>query len=297
VRVNEELISDNTYTLGPEDAPVTLVEFSDFECPACKAEQPVVSMLEQTYQGQLRVAYRNFPLPQHASARPAAEAAQAAGLQGKFWEYADLLFQNQPNFDRNSLLSYAQKLGLDSTKFAQDMDSTAVAKQVGDDYNLATKLNLMQTPSFFVNNTLVTTDLEGAVKNAITDANQNSNGQQNTTTLPTAQPQQSSESSPSQSNQTQESQSGVIEIDYTADGFTPKNITVPFGQIVRWVNKTQQDIVLAQRIPLYDALQQPKTLKPGEMFEMPMTKEKLWTYAESNSNSFGSIFVLGNGQQ
>ncbi len=88
----EGLISDHTYTMGNPNALVTLVEFSDFECPFCKAIHPIVNNLAQLYPNQLKIAYRHFPLPQHKLATKAAEGAQIAGGMGKFWEYVDILF-------------------------------------------------------------------------------------------------------------------------------------------------------------------------------------------------------------
>lgn len=284
--VSETMITPHTYTLGPEDAPVTLVEFSDFECPACKAAQPTVRFLEKTYQGQIKVAYRHFPLPQHQFSKSSAIAAQAAGIQGKFWEYADMLFQNQPALDKASLISYASQLGLDVTKFTTALDSAQLANDVEADYLYATKLNLQGTPAFFVNGKQVISNLEAEVQKALKEKSAN-------TAVPISEAPQSTQT-PTNTGDIGNplNQPGAINIDYGDNGFSPKNITVALGQIVNWTNKTATDMVFVQRTVLYEELKEPKVLKAGESFELVMSKEKLWTYAEKNTNSFGSIFVV-----
>ena len=111
---------------GPKNAPVTIVEFSDFQCPFCGRVVPTLKQLEEQYKGKVRVAFKNQPLPFHPNARPAAEAALAANEQGKFWEMHDKLFANQQALDRAALEKYAQELGLDMDKFKAALDSQQV---------------------------------------------------------------------------------------------------------------------------------------------------------------------------
>ncbi len=145
------LVHPDSWQVATSSAKVTVVEFSDFECPACTAAEPEVETLRAKYQGQVNFVYRHFPLPAHDLAFGAAEAAEAAGLQGKFWQMHDALFQNSPNLSRDQLEQYAKSLGLDMTKFDKDFDSDQVRLRVTDDQNDGNKANVNATPTFFVN--------------------------------------------------------------------------------------------------------------------------------------------------
>jgi protein-disulfide isomerase len=136
---------------GPKNAPVTIVAFSDFECPFCGRVVPTLKQLEDEYKGKVRVAFKNAPLPFHANAKPAAAAALAAHEQGKFWEYHDKLFANQRALDRASLDKYAQELGLDMGKFKAAMDSNKYEAQVSADMAESTRVGVNGTPTFFIN--------------------------------------------------------------------------------------------------------------------------------------------------
>lgn len=136
---------------GPKDAPVTLVVFSDFECPFCGRAEPTVHQLENEYQGKLRVVFKNQPLPMHANARPAALAALAANEQGKFWEFHDVLFDNQRALDRASLEKYAQQAGLDVGRFRAALDSGKFDAQLSADMAEASRVGVTGTPTFFIN--------------------------------------------------------------------------------------------------------------------------------------------------
>ena len=140
----------SSHRIGPENPKLVLVEFSDFQCPSCKLYAPIVESLLQKYPNNLGVIYRHFPLPIHNMSVPAARASEAAAIQGKFWEYASTLFENQPNFSDDELVSYATSLGLDIEQFKNDFKSQGVAEAVNGDYQTATELNLPGTPSFFI---------------------------------------------------------------------------------------------------------------------------------------------------
>src|SRR3989344_8159194 len=113
-----DLVKNSSQVLGSEDAKVTIVEFSDFQCPACGAAHPVVKQVIKEYGDRILFVYRHFPLlATHQYALKAAEAAEAAGEQGKFWEYHDLLFAKQDNLKTEDLKRYAQELELDTAKF------------------------------------------------------------------------------------------------------------------------------------------------------------------------------------
>ncbi len=136
---------------GPASAPVTIVEFSDFQCPYCaKAEDTIVRLLKD-YDGKIRVVYRDFPLPMHTQAQKAAEAGQCAGDQGKYWEMHGKMFANQQALQPEQLKSLAKGLGLDSTKFDKCLDSGEKAKVVESHKQAGEAVFVNATPSFFVN--------------------------------------------------------------------------------------------------------------------------------------------------
>lgn len=149
--VSPEVLSSNTsWATGSANPKATLVEFSDFECPSCAQAFPEVIRTVQKYKDDLRYVYRHFPLPKHANARKAAEAAEAAGVQGKFWEMHDLLFQNQSNLSEDNLLNLANKLGLDVAKFSEELKSGKFTQTVDKDIADAIKLGINSTPTFYL---------------------------------------------------------------------------------------------------------------------------------------------------
>jgi protein-disulfide isomerase len=137
-------------TLGPKDAPVTLVEFADYQCPYCAKVNPLVQQLEKEYGNKLAVVYKDFPLPMHKDSEKASEGARCAGEQGKFWEYHDVLFSTH-QVDIASLKMHAGELKLDQAKFDTCLDSGAEAAAVKKDLEEGRRLGLTATPSFFAN--------------------------------------------------------------------------------------------------------------------------------------------------
>jgi protein-disulfide isomerase len=136
---------------GPANAPVTIVEFSDFQCPYCSRVGPTLQKVLEDYPKDVRVVYKHYPLSFHKQALPAAKASAAAGRQGKFWEMHDLLFQNQRELNEAAFKGYAQQLGLDVAQFEKDYASPGVAQEVEADMTLARSLGVTGTPGFFVN--------------------------------------------------------------------------------------------------------------------------------------------------
>ncbi|OGV96028.1 hypothetical protein A2W24_02980 [Microgenomates group bacterium RBG_16_45_19] len=153
--VNQVLETD--WYQGNKAAAVVIVEYSDFQCPACRLYSPLIEQLTQLYPDQLAVVYRHFPLKEiHPRANLAAQAAEAAGKQGKFWEMNHLLFERQEEWAESGqaskiMMGYAQELGLNSDQFKQDLNSKAVKGLVKADYLSALANRLNGTPSFFVN--------------------------------------------------------------------------------------------------------------------------------------------------
>jgi len=140
---------------GPASAPVTLVAFSDFQCPFCSRAVPTLKQLEDDYKGKLRIAFKQLPLPFHDKAHLAAEAALAANEQGKFWQMHDKLFANQQALDRPSLEKYAEELGLNMNKFKAALDSGKFKDKVDQDAKEGAAVGATGTPTFFINGTRV----------------------------------------------------------------------------------------------------------------------------------------------
>jgi protein-disulfide isomerase len=141
----------NAPAKGSKGAPLQVVIFSDFQCPFCSRVEPTLKQMEKEYGGKMHMAWKNYPLPFHQNAEPAAEAAMAAGAQGKFWEMHDKLFANQQALDRASLEKYAQELGLDMAKFKADLDSQKYKEQIQSDTKEGQAVGVNGTPAVFIN--------------------------------------------------------------------------------------------------------------------------------------------------
>ena len=136
---------------GPANAKVTIIEFSDFQCPFCKRGMDTMDEVLKAYPKDVKVAFKHLPLPFHPEAKPAARATIAAQRQGKFWEMHDLLFNNQQSLSAEYYPKAAQQLGLDMAKFNKDFADPAVEKIVDADMELANSHGIRGTPGFFVN--------------------------------------------------------------------------------------------------------------------------------------------------
>ena len=140
---------------GPANAPITIVEFSDFECPYCGRGEETVAEVVRVYGDKVRVVYRDLPLPMHTNAPKAAEAAHCAGEQGKYWEMHAKLFANQRALEIPALKGYAKDLKLDQAKFDKCLDSGATAALVEEGRKAGTELGITGTPAFFVNGVMI----------------------------------------------------------------------------------------------------------------------------------------------
>lgn len=136
---------------GPKDAKVTIVEFSDFQCPYCGRVEPTIKKIKETYKNDVRFCFRQNPLSFHKDAHLAATASMAAGEQGKFWEMHDKMYANQRQIKRPDLEKYAQELGLNMSKFKAALDNNAFDAQIAQDQKEAMKLGSRGTPGFFIN--------------------------------------------------------------------------------------------------------------------------------------------------
>ena len=152
------LIGQGSHMTGTKDAKVNVVEFGDYQCPACAYANPIVQQLIEAYKDNPNVNFvsRNFPLPQHSNAMVSAEAAQAAGAQGKFWEMSDMLYENQNEWSGNPkalkvFIGYAQKLGLDIKAFTDSINQKKFQDVINKDRSDGQALGVNSTPTFFIN--------------------------------------------------------------------------------------------------------------------------------------------------
>ena len=147
-------VGPDDHVRGSDDAPVTLVEYGDFECPYCGVAYAVVKALERDYGERLRVVFRSFPLAQHPHAEAAAEAAEFAAESGKFWEMHDLLFEHQRALGERHLLDHARALGLDADELAGALRERTYAAIVAEQKESGEESGIPGTPAFFLNGVL-----------------------------------------------------------------------------------------------------------------------------------------------
>jgi protein-disulfide isomerase len=140
---------------GPADAPITLIEYTDYQCPYCGRAQETIAAILKRYDGLVRHVFKHLPLPMHQQARPAAEASMCAGDQGKFWEIHDWMFANRASINRDAILAQAAELGLDVEKLTQCLDEKVHSAEVDQDMNEARGFGINGTPGFVVNGRII----------------------------------------------------------------------------------------------------------------------------------------------
>src|SRR5216117_1389892 len=145
-------VGERDHVTGPATAPVTLVEYGDFECASCRKAWPMVKELQRRLGKSLRFVFRNFPLTKlHPNAQHAAEAAEAAAAQGAFWQMHDRLFERQFALEDDNLIEYAQELGLDADRVAGELAAHTHKARVRDDFMSGVRSGVNGTPTFFIN--------------------------------------------------------------------------------------------------------------------------------------------------
>ena len=145
-------VSKTDHSQGPENAPITIVEYGDYQCPYCGRAYPIVKRLQKALGSNVRFVFRNFPLSQiHPDALSAALVAEAAANQGKFWEMHDVFYENQANLHMDGLLSMAEDAGLHLDRLNKDWASAAVEERVSNDFESGVRSGVNGTPTFFVN--------------------------------------------------------------------------------------------------------------------------------------------------
>lgn len=153
-----QVVLGNEWIKGNPDSNIVIVEYSDFQCPACANYEPILKQVLGEFDNHVKFVYRHFPLSIHPNSSLAAQASEAAGIQGKFWEMHEMLFTNQGTWSimsqaevEQEFISYSQKLELDTELFKKDIVSEAVVKAVMDDYKSGQDSGVDSTPSFFLN--------------------------------------------------------------------------------------------------------------------------------------------------
>ena len=145
-------VGPRDHAAGPKDAPVTLVEYGDYQCPHCGRAYPIVKEVQRALGSKLRFVFRNFPLTQiHPEAEHAAEAAEAASAQGAFWQMHDRLFERQFALDDDHLVEYAAELGLDADRIRGELEAGTYTPPVREDFMSGVKSGVNGTPTFFIN--------------------------------------------------------------------------------------------------------------------------------------------------
>jgi len=165
-------VTADDHIRGDKNAPVTLIEYSDFECSFCGRVQPTMEQILDEYEGQVNLVYRHFPLSFHQNAQKSGEASECAADQNKFWEMHDKLFANQSALDVDSLKGYAKELGLNTSTFDSCLDSGKYEQKVKDGITDGSKYGVQGTPATFVNGTMVSgaqpyENFQAAIENAL----------------------------------------------------------------------------------------------------------------------------------
>jgi protein-disulfide isomerase len=144
--------SERDHTFGSDTAPVTLVEYGDYECPYCGRAYPIIKRIHKHLGDNLRFVFRNFPITRsHPHAQHAAEAAEAAGAQNRFWEMHDHLYEHQQNLDDDNLMQYASVLGMDTARFGDELARHVYANHVREDFMSGIRSGVNGTPTFYIN--------------------------------------------------------------------------------------------------------------------------------------------------
>lgn len=150
-------VRNDDWVKGPAEATITLIEYLDFECEACRAYYPTVKQLKEEYKDNIRFVVRYFPLPGHKNSMTSALAVEAAGKQGKFWEMHDVLYENQKDWGEKAVSdpgvfeAYAKQIGLDMDKYKNDVNNNELKERINRDKNSGITLGVQGTPTFFIN--------------------------------------------------------------------------------------------------------------------------------------------------
>lgn len=294
--VNEsELIAEHNYFKGPEDAQVVLVEFSDFQCPACALFQPMLQTFSLKFPN-LKIVYKHFPLPQHPQGKPAALASMAAGEQDAFWEYHDKLFENQNQLNEELYIQLAKDLGLDEKKFKSDMESERIRQYVEADIKAGQSAGVNSTPTFFLNGRLLqlnqVTDLEKAINDEFNQRKQPTGSREQSEQL-------TDEELKEKARQTAVVDYGdmfdkpTLPIAITSTGPDPYEAEVRIGQKIVWTNTTKNTVTVVPASSFLDVYPEFKngiTIAPNGQGELEIYKDNSIMYSIKELRKSGYIY-------
>ena len=271
----DELIAKHTNFVGPNNAKLFIVEFVDFESLTCKTYHQTMKELIELYPQHIAWGIRNFPLEKNPNANAAARAAQAAGNQGKYWEFIDILFQNSDKLQEGDFVRYADILGMDLGLFRADFNDQGIASQIQQDIEFGNKIGVNSAPTFFLNGKQLIfknpADFKTQIEQELTNENVN-----------VIQIQE--EKAQKEQGETQQmfadiyytidQRFGIKEIEFIENNFKPRNSSATAGQIVRFTNNSQNEITITQIMSKYEALNKDVILLPEESFEFRLELRK-----------------------
>jgi protein-disulfide isomerase len=292
----DELVAEHNYFKGPEDGKVVLVEFSDFQCPACALFAPLVTGFEFKFPN-LKIVYRHYPLPQHSQGKPAAYAVMAAGEQDAFWEYHDKLFENQNQLSEDLYVQIAKDLGLDEDQFKKDMASERIMQYVEADLNAGRAMGVNSTPTFFLNGRQLELKDIGDLEKAIIDEF----NKQKQPTGATTQPELTDKEMEERSRKAAAIDYGdtldkpTFPIKYTTEGFNPYEATIRQGQTIVWTNDTENEITIVPRFGYEDVYPNAKNgikIPPKGQGELELFKADRWVYVVKETGDSGYVYPL-----
>ncbi len=290
----DELIALHTNFVGPDTAKLFIVEFTDLQCPACKIFHETMKELVATYPNQITWAIRHFPLDEYQGAEPAARAAQAAGNQGKFWEFVDMVFQNPDKTQEGDFVRYADILDMDLKQFRTDFNDPGLSAQVQKDISYGKSLGVNSTPTFFINGKQIVAgnpaDLKSLIEQELMAQNVNVVQLKEDKVL---KEEQQAQQQFTDIYTTVDQRFGIKEIEFVDGNFSPRNSSATAGQLVRFSNNSDSEITLTQIMDKYEALNKGVILQPGEYFEfrLELRKYGLWTYRNEGNPIRASIMV------
>lgn len=290
-----ELIPEYSPVKGNPDAEVSVVVFSDFQCPGCGASAPIISALADAYGDNAKFVYRHFPLPSHQFAAGAAQASVIAKNNGKFWEYHDLLFANQDNLTEEDLFKYAETVGLDKEVFMEDFKNGVGRDEVETDFAAAQEYGLQGTPTIILNREIVTfrewLEFEQMLVNAI---NESLAGVDESTEIEAAAGEVVAPRSPAEEYlyEGEWSEDGIVDISFENGEFLPFEIGGRIGDKVRITNNSLEQIKINQTTDYFDEFVGGVTLDVGDSIELLLTEPGRWTYSEETSEAEGTVYIL-----
>ena len=163
-------IGQDDHIIGEPDATITLIEYGDYQCPDCGIAYPLIKTLMQEFRNKLRFVFRNFPLQEHPEAMIAAQTAEAAGHQHKFWEMHDLIYEHQDKLNGNIMIDFAKRLNLNIEQFKKDRNSSDVLSKIESDLESGQRSGVHGTPTFFINDKKIA-NYDGSYESLLTAVN------------------------------------------------------------------------------------------------------------------------------